>query len=91
MTIVVADKEPNGAVESTCCSTVYATPDTEKQDDTQVEKVPGHGLHPVLIFFYVLDNTVVADIQPIIIEDLGEIQKPTWLSVAFLLGATGTI
>ncbi|OKL56408.1 hypothetical protein UA08_08056 [Talaromyces atroroseus] len=42
------------------------------------------------IFYYALDNTVVADIQPVIISDFGNVDKMTWLSVAFLLGATAT-
>ncbi|KAI1089294.1 major facilitator superfamily domain-containing protein [Rostrohypoxylon terebratum] len=42
------------------------------------------------IFLYALDNTVVADIQSIIIKDLGEVDKLSWLSVAFLLTATAT-
>jgi MFS family permease len=42
------------------------------------------------IFLYALDNTIVADIQPVIIEELGHLEKLTWLSVAFLLGGTAT-
>ncbi|KAI9653206.1 MAG: hypothetical protein M1831_006164 [Alyxoria varia] len=34
-------------------------------------------------FLYALDNTVVADIQPSIIADLGEIEKLPWITVAF--------
>lgn len=41
-------------------------------------------------FLYALDATVVADLQPVIIEDLGGIQDLAWLSVAFLLCATAT-
>lgn len=41
-------------------------------------------------FLYALDATVVADLQPIIVEDLGGIQDLSWLSVAFLLCATAT-
>ncbi|PQE17083.1 MFS drug efflux transporter protein [Rutstroemia sp. NJR-2017a BBW] len=42
------------------------------------------------IFLYALDNTVVADVQPVIITAFGEVDKLPWLSVAFLLGATAT-
>ena len=38
-------------------------------------------------FLYALDNTIVADIQPSIVEDLGEIEKLPWIVVAFELGA----
>ncbi|KAF4829826.1 Efflux pump patC [Colletotrichum siamense] len=41
-------------------------------------------------FIYALDNTVVADLQPVIILEFGNIQKLSWLSVAFLLTATAT-
>ncbi|KAH8430508.1 putative MFS drug efflux transporter [Aspergillus melleus] len=41
-------------------------------------------------FLYALDATVVADLQPIIVQDLGGITKLSWLSVAFLLSATAT-
>jgi hypothetical protein len=38
-------------------------------------------------FLFALDNTIVADVQPQVVEDLGEIQKLPWISVAFALGA----
>lgn len=41
-------------------------------------------------FLYALDATVVADLQPVILQELGGIQKLPWLSVAFLLSATAT-
>lgn len=42
------------------------------------------------IFLYALDNTVVADIQPVIVEEFDSIAKLSWLSNAFLLTATAT-
>lgn len=42
------------------------------------------------IFLFSLDNTVVADIQPAIVETFGEVNKLPWLSVAFLLAAAST-
>jgi hypothetical protein len=42
------------------------------------------------IFLFSLDNTVVADVQPVIVETLGEVDKLPWLSVGFLLGAAST-
>ena len=41
-------------------------------------------------FLFALDNTVVADVQPQIIESLGEIDKLPWVSVNFALGALST-
>lgn len=41
-------------------------------------------------FLYALDATVVADLQPVIVEEFGGIQDLSWLSVAFLLCATAT-
>lgn len=41
-------------------------------------------------FLYALDATVVADLQPVIVQELGGIEKIPWLSVAFLLSATAT-
>jgi hypothetical protein len=38
-------------------------------------------------FLFALDNTIVADVQPKIVDTLGEIEKLPWLSVAFALGA----
>lgn len=41
-------------------------------------------------FLYALDQTVVADIEPKIVERFGEIQKLPWLPIAFLLAAVST-
>ena len=41
-------------------------------------------------FLFALDNTVVADVQPNIVESLGEIQKLPWLPIAFLVAAVST-
>ncbi|KAL8697937.1 MAG: hypothetical protein Q9201_006842 [Fulgogasparrea decipioides] len=41
-------------------------------------------------FLFALDNTIVADVQPAIIERFGSISKLPWLSVAFLVAAAGT-
>ncbi|KAL8858174.1 MAG: hypothetical protein Q9178_005351 [Gyalolechia marmorata] len=57
-----------------------------------------HGIKWVLLvlsilsstFLFALDNTIVADVQPAIIERFGSIDKLPWLSVAFLVAAAGT-
>ncbi|KAL9597752.1 MAG: hypothetical protein Q9219_004946 [cf. Caloplaca sp. 3 TL-2023] len=69
-------------------------------EPTQEEKPPRdvHGFVWVLIvlsilsstFLFALDNTIVADVQPAIVERFGSISKLPWLSVAFLVSAAGT-
>ena len=41
-------------------------------------------------FLFALDNTIVADVQPAIVERFGDVSKLPWLSVAFLVAAAGT-
>lgn len=41
-------------------------------------------------FLFALDNTIVADVQPAIVERFGAITKLPWLSAAFFLAAAGT-
>ena len=41
-------------------------------------------------FLFALDNTIVADVQPAIVERFGDVGKLPWLSVAFLVAAAGT-
>ncbi|KAB8542086.1 hypothetical protein FH972_025549 [Carpinus fangiana] len=42
-------------------------------------------------FLFSLDNTIVADVQAVVSEDLGEIDKLSWLGVAFVLASSSTI
>jgi hypothetical protein len=42
------------------------------------------------LFLFALDNTIVANVQPDIIDTLGEIEKLPWVSVAFALGGIAT-
>ncbi|KAL8788073.1 MAG: hypothetical protein Q9195_007487 [Heterodermia aff. obscurata] len=39
------------------------------------------------MFLFALDNTIVADIQPSIIDTLGEVENLPWISVGYALGA----
>jgi MFS family permease len=41
-------------------------------------------------FLFALDNTIVADIQPVIVMHFNDVKNLTWLSVAFLIGAAAT-
>jgi MFS family permease len=42
-------------------------------------------------FLFAIDNTIVADVQPTIVERFDSIEQLPWLSVAFLLGVVATI
>lgn len=42
-------------------------------------------------FLFSLDNTIVADIQPAVVQTLGEVDKLSWLGVAFVLASSATI
>jgi hypothetical protein len=41
-------------------------------------------------FLFVLNNTVVADVHPVIIAHFNSVGKLTWLGIAFLIGAGST-
>lgn len=41
-------------------------------------------------FLFALDNTIVADIQPVIVRQFDSVSKLSWLSVSFLIGAAAT-
>jgi hypothetical protein len=41
-------------------------------------------------FLFALDNTIVADIQPVIVMHFNDVKNLTWLSIAFLIGAAAT-
>src|SRR5947207_12169763 len=42
------------------------------------------------LFLFALDNTIVADIQPAIVDEFHSVDKIPWLATAFFLSATGT-
>ena len=41
-------------------------------------------------FLFALDNTVVADVEPNIVDSFGQIQKLPWLPIAFLVASVST-
>ncbi|KAL8936306.1 MAG: hypothetical protein Q9216_005000 [Gyalolechia sp. 2 TL-2023] len=41
-------------------------------------------------FLFALDQTIIANVQPVIVEQFDSVEKLTWLSVAFPIGAAGT-
>lgn len=72
------------------------SPDATDNNFTQERKITGFRWVVVIISIlssvtlYSLDNTIVADIQPDIIEAFGELSKLPWLSVAFLVACVST-
>ena len=42
-------------------------------------------------FLYGLDTTIAADVQPAIVESLGDIEKLTWIGVGFPLRSVASI
>ena len=75
--------------------------DVEKAPEPVAEETSPRSVHgikwglavfSVLIstFLFALDNTIVADIQPAIVDRFGDVSKLSWLAVAFLAAAIGT-
>ncbi|KAL4789040.1 major facilitator superfamily domain-containing protein [Aspergillus venezuelensis] len=73
--------------------------ETLQQQSSQESPRDLHGIAWVVVvmsilscvFLFSLDNTIVADVQPAIIDEFGELSLLPWLSVAFLLGAASTV
>lgn len=80
--------------------------DTEKQPQADLKPEKSHQLETREIggwkwvvvvlaiyssqFLFALDQTIVANVQPAIVEQFNSVDRLSWVSVAFLLGATGT-
>src|SRR5262245_29795373 len=43
------------------------------------------------LFLFALDNTIVADVQPAIVNDLQAVDKISWLATAFFLPPAGML
>jgi hypothetical protein len=41
------------------------------------------------LFLFALDNTIVADVQPAIVNDFQSVDKISWLATGFFLATTG--
>lgn len=78
-----------------------AVPDPEKQAiKTKAEIAPRKisGFKWTLVvaaiyssqFLFALDNTIVANVQPVIVEHFNSVAKLSWISVSFLIGSAGT-
>ena len=75
--------------------------DTEKQQPVAEEEAPPRDIHGVKwgivvgailssTFLFALDNTIVANIQPAIVNHFEDVSKLAWLSVSFLIAAAST-
>jgi len=93
------DKEQQDVSERTSVTGIDDI-DAEKAEIAQEEKPPrdiGGWKWGVVVaailsstFLFALDNTIVADVQPAIVEHFGDVSKLSWLSVSFLMGAAAT-
>jgi MFS family permease len=94
------DKEEENLSERTSV-TGFDTVDDEKQEPVPAEEKPPRdidGWKWALVvfailsstFLFALDNTIVADVQPVIVLHFQEVDKLSWLSVSFLIGAAST-
>jgi len=41
------------------------------------------------LFLFALDNTIVADVQPAIVNDFQSVDKISWLATAFFMATVG--
>ncbi|MCJ1367960.1 hypothetical protein MMC16_007098 [Acarospora aff. strigata] len=91
---------PPGEVDDPSRTNQAATEVEKDLSSTPVEparKVQGFAWFLVVvsilssIFTYALDNTIVADIVPAILNELGGIEKLPWLSVGFMIGGVAMV
>ncbi|CAG7924820.1 unnamed protein product [Penicillium olsonii] len=87
------DKAPNDSLRSSS---------SEPPSETQIEKPQSprdvHGIKWALVviallsslFLYALDNTVVANVQPKVVETFGHVSLVPWLGVSFALASAAT-
>ncbi|RYO76816.1 hypothetical protein DL764_010277 [Monosporascus ibericus] len=87
----------SSGTESPAADVEQATPKADESTGEIERKI--HGIKWILtvgailscVFLYALDTTVVADIQPDIIESLGDFQKFPWLATAYALPACALV
>jgi MFS family permease len=95
-----AEKKDQDVSENTSVTGIEDV-DNEKQQTETAEEVPPRDISGwkwiVVVlailsstFLFALDNTIVADVQPVIVTQFNSVGKLTWLSVAFLIGAAST-
>ncbi|KAJ5124454.1 Major facilitator superfamily domain general substrate transporter [Penicillium bovifimosum] len=94
------DTDPSHSDESTTVAPVMN--DAEKQADLEpshqqeAREIGGWKWVVVVLaiyssqFLFALDQTIVANVQPAIVEQFKSVDRLSWVSVAFLFGAAGT-
>jgi MFS family permease len=99
--LTAPDNKESGAPSGQTSVTGGSILDNEKQAEVAEEEKPPRdidGWRWALVvfailsstFLFALDNTIVADIQPVIVTHFQDVSKLSWLSVAFLIGAAAT-
>ncbi|KAL8974582.1 MAG: hypothetical protein Q9197_001174 [Variospora fuerteventurae] len=95
-----ADQAP-GTVTLSGMSNISDPALAEKGAEPAQEQKPARDIHGIAwtlvvlsilssTFLFALDNTIVADIQPAIVERFESIEKLPWLSIAFLVASAAT-
>jgi MFS family permease len=97
------NREPQDVSEKTSVTGMDTDADAEKQeqetetaDEVPPRDITGWKWAIVVLailsstFLFALDNTIVADVQPVIVTHFNDVGKLSWLSVSFLIGAAAT-
>ena len=83
----------NGSIDEPAALPDASSSDTSGEKPRQIRGITWFLLVLSVIsavFLFSLDTTIVADIQPAMVADLGQIDKLPWISVALAVSATGT-
>ncbi|KAL8878107.1 MAG: hypothetical protein Q9198_004019, partial [Flavoplaca austrocitrina] len=73
------------------------TPPQQEEKEAQVRQITGFKWFLFLastltgMFIYALDNTIVADIVPVIVNEFSGVENLPWLSVGFMIGGVAMI
>jgi MFS family permease len=67
-------------------SRTRGSPHRRRQSDSRTQWLLVVLATLISVFLYALDNTVVADIVPAIVNDFGRVTELPWLSFGFALG-----
>ncbi|KAK4864626.1 hypothetical protein LT330_009621 [Penicillium expansum] len=91
------DTDPGQSDESTTVAPVIDDAEKPKELHQQEKREIGGWKWIVVVlaiynsqFLFALDQTIVANVQPAIVEQFNSVDRLSWVSVAFLIGAAGT-
>ncbi|KAF7128710.1 hypothetical protein CNMCM5793_003561 [Aspergillus hiratsukae] len=77
-------------------TSIDSDPEAQRGGDPPAREISGWKWFLVVLaiyssqFLFALDNTIVANVQPVIVSHFKSVEKLPWISVAFLIGAAGT-